>query len=178
MFDLINNTSKLLGDDLKKEIKGGSKLRIAASCFSIYAFNALKTELEQINELKFLFTTPTLIDEQVTDKVKKQRREFFIPKLSESGLCGTEFEIRLKNQMTQKAIARECAEWLRAKVQIKTLKEPVATQSMINIETSGEYKHYITELAYKYGYDSPESFLKAFKRFHGITPSQVKMNVS
>lgn len=60
--------------------------------------------------------------------------------------------------MTQKAIARECAEWLRAKVQIKTLKEPVATQSMINIETNGEYKHDITELAYKYGYDSPESF--------------------
>ncbi len=142
MFDLINNTSKLLGDDLKKEIKSDSRLRIAASCFSIYAFNALKYELEKIEELKFLFTTPTLIDEQVKDKVKKQQREFFIPKLSESGLCGTEFEIRLKNQMTQKAIARECAEWLRTKVQIKTLKEPVATQSMINIETNGAYMHY------------------------------------
>ena len=142
MFDLINNTSKLLGDDLKKEIQNGSKLRIAASCFSIYAFNALRSELEQIDELKFLFTTPTLIDDQVKDKVKKQQREFYIPKPSESGLCGTEFEIRLKNQMTQKAIARECADWLRSKAQIKTLREPVATQSMINIETSGKYIHY------------------------------------
>lgn len=142
MFDLINNTSKLLGDDLKKEIKSGSRLRIAASCFSIYAFNALKSELEQIEELKFLFTTPTLIDEQVKDKVKKYQREFFITKLSESGLCGTEFEIRLKNQMTQKAIARECAEWLRSKVQIKTLKEPVATQTMINVSVDGKYTHY------------------------------------
>lgn len=130
MFDLINNTSKLLGDDLKKEIKSGSKLRIAASCFSIYAFNALKSELEKIDELKFLFTSPTLIDEQVKDKVKKQQREFFIPKLSDIGLCGTEFEIRLKNQMTQKSIARECAEWLREKVRVKTLKEPVATQTV------------------------------------------------
>ncbi len=116
MFDVINNTSKLLGDDLKKEIKSGSKLRIAASCFSIYAYAALKEELEKIDELKFLFTTPTFIDKQIGDKIKKEKREFYIPKLSESGLCGTEFELRLKNQMTQKAIARECAEWIRSKV--------------------------------------------------------------
>lgn len=170
MFDLINNTSKLLGDDLKKEIRSGSKLRIAASCFSIYAFNALKSELEQIDELKFLFTTPTLIDEQVTDKVKKQQREFFIPKLSESGLCGTEFEIRLKNQMTQKAIARECAEWLRSKVAIKTLKGPVATQSMINIETNGTYMHYTPVGGFTtadLGYEQNESHLV------GITKSDI-----
>ena len=170
MFDLINNTSKLLGDDLKKEIKGGSKLRIAASCFSIYAFNALKGELEKIDELKFLFTTPTLIDEQVKEKVKKQQREFYIPKLSESGLCGTEFEIRLKNQMTQKAIARECADWLRSKVKIKTLKEPVATQSMINIETKGAYMHYTPVSGFTtadLGYEQNESNLV------GITKSDI-----
>lgn len=170
MFDLINNTSKLLGDDLKREIQSGSKLRIAASCFSIYAFNALRSELEQIDELKFLFTTPTLIDEKVKDKVKKQQREFFIPKLSESGLCGTEFEIRLKNQMTQKAIARECADWLRSKVQIKTLKEPVATQSMINIETNGTYMHYTPVGGFTtadLGYEQNESNLL------GITKSDI-----
>lgn len=170
MFDLINNTSKLLGDDLKKEIKSGSRLRIAASCFSIYAFNALKSGLEQIEELKFLFTTPTLINEQVKDKVKKQQREFFIPKLSESGLCGTEFEIRLKNQMTQKAISRECAEWLRSKVQIKTLKEPVATQGMINIETDGMYIHYTPIDGFTtadLGYEQNESNLV------GITKSDI-----
>lgn len=142
MPDIINNTSKLLGDDLRKEIKDGSRLRIAASCFSIYAYAALKTELEKIDELKFLFTTPTFIDEQVSDKLRKEKREFYIPKLSESGLCGTEFEIRLKNQMTQRAIARECAEWIKNKVKIKTLKSPVATQSMISIDNGGTYTHY------------------------------------
>ena len=142
MLDLINNTNKLLGDDLKREIKTGSRLRIAASCFSIYAYDVLKEELGSIEELKFLFTTPTMIGEQIKDGVKKQQREFYIPKLSESGLCGTEFEIRLKNQMTQKAIARECAAWLKEKVRIKTLKEPVATQSMINIETGDDHMHY------------------------------------
>ena len=142
MLDIINNTSKLLGDDLRKEIKSGSRLRIAASCFSLYAYAALKSELEKIDELKFLFTTPTFIDEQVSDKLRKEKREFYIPKLSESGLCGTEFEIRLKNQMTQRAIARECAEWIRNKVKIKTLKSSVATQSMISIDNGGTYTHY------------------------------------
>jgi len=138
MFDIINNTSKLLGDDLKKELKDGSSVRIAASCFSIYAYAALKEELEKIDELKFLFTTPTFVESQISDNVKKEKREFYIPK----GLCGTDFEIRLKNQMTQRAIARECAEWMRNKVRLKTLKEPIATQSMINVERTDNCVHY------------------------------------
>ncbi len=166
MLDIINNTSKLLGDDLKNEIRSGSKLRIAASCFSIYAYSALKAELEKIDELKFLFTTPTFVEEQVSDNIKHERREFYIPK----ELCGTEFEIRLKNQMTQKAIARECADWLRSKVHIKTLKEPVATQSMINIETNGEYMHYTPVGGFTtadLGYEQNESNLL------GITKSDI-----
>ncbi|MGN0783451.1 MAG: helicase-related protein [Christensenellales bacterium] len=142
MFDIINNKSKLLGDDLKEEIKSGSRLRIAASCFSIYAYDALKEELGKIEELDFLFTTPTFISEQVSDNIKKEKREFYIPKLSETGICGTDFEIRLKNQMSQKAIARECADWIRNKVKIKSLKEPIATQTMINISSRGSYVHY------------------------------------
>ncbi|MBQ8319712.1 MAG: DEAD/DEAH box helicase family protein [Clostridia bacterium] len=142
MVDIINNTSKLLGDDLREEIKSGSRLRIAASCFSIYAYAALKEELEKIEELSFLFTTPTFLSEQVSDNIKKEKREFFIPKLSETGICGTEFEIKLKNQMTQKAIARECAEWIKNKVKIKTLKEPISTQTMINITADDTHVHY------------------------------------
>ncbi len=33
----------------------------------------------------------------------------------------------------------------------------------------------IIDLAYKYGYDTPESFTKAFSRFHGISPMQIKV---
>ena len=142
MVDIINNTSKLLGDDLKNELKSGSRLRIAASCFSIYAYAALKEELEKIDELNFLFTTPTFLSEQVSDNIKKEKREFFIPKLSETGICGTEFEIKLKNQMTQKAIARECAEWIKEKVKIKTLKASISTQTMINVQTGDTHVHY------------------------------------
>lgn len=41
-MDIINNVQNLLGDDLKNTIEKGSKISIAASCFSIYAYEALK----------------------------------------------------------------------------------------------------------------------------------------
>lgn len=34
--------------------------------------------------------------------------------------------------------------------------------------------HKVIDLAYKYGYDTPESFTKAFRRFHGISPMQIR----
>ena len=70
-MEVINNTSKTLRDDLSVEIKEGSKLSIAAACFSIYAFQALKDELQGIDELRFIFTSPTV----VTEKAKKEKRK-------------------------------------------------------------------------------------------------------
>lgn len=100
-MELINNTTKTLKDDLSVEIKQGSKLSIAAACFSIYAFQELKEQLSQIEELRFIFTSPTF----VTEKAKKERREFYIPRLTrERNLYGTEFEIKLRNELTQKAL--------------------------------------------------------------------------
>lgn len=116
-MELINNTTKTLKDDLSVEIKDGSKLSIAAACFSIYAFQELKKELSGIDELRFIFTSPTF----TTEKAKKEKREFYIPRLNrERSLYGTEFEIKLRNELTQKAIARECADWIRKKVIFKS----------------------------------------------------------
>lgn len=116
-MELINNTSKTLRDDLSVEIKHGSKLSVAAACFSIYAFEVLKKELKSISELRFIFTSPTF----TTEKVKKEKREFYIPRLNrERSLYGTEFEVKLRNELTQKAIAKECADWIRQKVTFKS----------------------------------------------------------
>jgi len=116
-MELINNTEKTLRDDLSVELKQGSKLSIAAACFSIYAFEELKKELKGINELRFIFTSPTFI----TEKTKKEKREFYIPRLNrERSLYGTEFEVKLRNELTQKAIAKECADWIRQKVIFKS----------------------------------------------------------
>lgn len=109
---LIDNRINTLKEDLSGEIKKGSKMSIAAACFSIYAFQSLKEQLTQIDELRFIFTSPAFIAE----KAKKEKREFYIPRLArEKSLYGTEFEIKLRNELTQKAIAKECADWIRAK---------------------------------------------------------------
>lgn len=124
-MELINNTTKTLRDDLATEIKQGSKLSIAAACFSIYAFQELKKELQGIDELRFIFTSPTF----TTEKAKKEKREFYIPRLNrERSLYGTEFEVKLRNELTQKAIAKECAEWIRQKV---TFKSNVTNENMM-----------------------------------------------
>lgn len=124
-MELINNTTKTLKDDLSVEIKQGSKLSIAAACFSIYAFQEIKKELEGIEELRFIFTSPTF----TTEKAKKEKREFYIPRLNrERSLYGTEFEVKLRNELTQKAIAKECAEWIRKQV---TFKSNVTNENMM-----------------------------------------------
>lgn len=116
-MEVINNTTKTLKADLSVEIKKGSKMSIAAACFSIYAFQELKKQLTSIEELRFIFTSPTF----VAEKTKKEKREFYIPRLNrERNLYGTEFEIKLRNEMTQKAIAKECADWIKEKVTFKS----------------------------------------------------------
>ncbi|BAK36600.1 putative helicase [Microlunatus phosphovorus NM-1] len=118
---IINNVTDLLGDDLRTEIVPGSKVRIAASTFSIFAFEALRKELERVSELEFIFTSPSFVTEEVTDKLRKERREFFIPGgQAEKSLAGSDFEIRLRNKLTQRAIARECADWVRRKVAFRS----------------------------------------------------------
>lgn len=127
-FDNINNK---VVDDLRVSIKEGSKLSIASACFSIYAFEELKAQLKNIEELRFIFTAPSFI----SDKESKQRREFYIPRLDrERTLYGSEFEVKLRNQMTQKAIAIECADWIQKKVKFKSNTTSANMQGFINIE--------------------------------------------
>ena len=116
-MQIIDNITNTLKDDLQVTIKRGSKVSIAAACFSIYAYKELKKQLENIDELRFIFTSPTF----TTEKASKAQREFYIPRISrESSLYGTEFEVKLRNELTQKAIAKECADWIRSKVTFKS----------------------------------------------------------
>ncbi|GAB1476929.1 helicase-related protein [Bacillota bacterium] len=115
--EMLDNVNKTVKDDLTVSINKGDKLSIAAACFSIYAYQALKKQLDGIDELRFIFTSPTFLQE----KAPKEKREFYIPRLDrERSLYGTEFEVRLRNELTQKAIARECSDWIRKKVQFRS----------------------------------------------------------
>ena len=117
MPEMLDNVSKTVKDDLTLSINKGDKLSIAAACFSIYAYQALRKQLDGIAELRFIFTSPTFLRENAP----KAKREFYIPRLDrERSLYGTEFEVKLRNELTQKAIARECADWIRKKVQFRS----------------------------------------------------------
>jgi len=136
----FNNITERVIDDLKGSLTPKSKLSIAAASFSIYAFEALKEELEQIDELRFIFTSPTFNQE----KVRKQKREFYIPKLNrERNLYGSEFEIRLRNQLSQRAIARECADWIRRKVRFKTNVSEGTLNNFMNVSEGNDTYTYL-----------------------------------
>lgn len=130
MSSFFDNINSKVVDDLKVSIKDGSRLSIASACFSIYAFEELKSQLQNIDELRFIFTAPSFIH----DAEAKQRREFYIPRLDrERTLYGSQFEVKLRNQLTQKAIALECADWIRKKVRFKSNVTSANMQGFINI---------------------------------------------
>ena len=134
-MELFDNVTHLVKDDLQKTIGKDSRLSMAAACFSIYAFDALKKELSKIDSLRFLFTSPTFLKERAA----KEKREFYIPRLArEKSLYGTEFELKLRNKMTQRAIARECADWIREKVQFRSFTEEDAGAGYLIVENSEE----------------------------------------
>lgn len=131
-MQVLDNVNITLKDDLKENIKRGSKVSIAAACFSIYAYQELKKQLESVSELRFIFTSPTF----TTEKTAKAQRKFCIPRVSrEQSLYGTEFEVKLRNKLTQKAIAKECADWIRNKA---IFKSNVTQEQMIGFMTVDE----------------------------------------
>ncbi|MDR2728638.1 MAG: DEAD/DEAH box helicase family protein [Chitinispirillales bacterium] len=137
---VIDNVSKTVKDDLVTTIEKGSKLSIAAACFSIYAYQALKKQLDSIDELRFIFTSPSFI----TEKTQKEKREFYIPRLNrERSLYGTEFEIKLRNELSQKAIARECAEWIRKKVKFMSNVTNKGMVGFLNVVTADKQITYM-----------------------------------
>ena len=128
---LIDNVNKTLRDDLMATVKSGSRVSIAAASFSIYAFQELREQLKDIEELRFIFTSPSF----VTEKTDKQRREFYIPRLNrERDLFGSEFEIKLRNELSLKAVAKECAEWIRRKSCFKSNSTNESMMGFINVD--------------------------------------------
>lgn len=139
-MEIFDNVSKTVRDDLKEKIKRGSKVSIAAACFSMYAYKELKEQLDQVESFRFIYTSPTFTKE----KAEKQMREFYIPRLNrENSLYGTEFEIKLRNEMTQKAIARECAEWIRKKATFKSNVTGENMSGFMTVDSSEEKMSYM-----------------------------------
>jgi SNF2 family DNA or RNA helicase len=139
-MEIFDNIAKTIKDDLMVTIEKGSRVSIAAACFSIYAYQVLKEQFENIEELRFIFTSPAFVKE----KAPKEKREFYIPRLNrERSLYGTEFEVKLRNELKQKAIARECADWIRKKVKFKSNITLENMGGFLNVDTGNEQITYM-----------------------------------
>ena len=91
-MEIIDNINKTLKEDMIATVPSGSKVAIAASSFSIYAFQELKEQLSDISELRFTFTSPSFI----TEKTDKQKREFCVVKIG--NISTKSFEVYLMKQ--------------------------------------------------------------------------------
>lgn len=128
---VLDNKIDKFGDDLKNEIKKDDSCFVASAVFSMYGFEELKKELKNIKELDFIFTNPTFIKEK---EQQKQERLFEINNYKrEKSLVGSEFEIKLKNKMNGKAIAKECTKWIKEKVKFKSNVNNNPIQKFMNI---------------------------------------------
>lgn len=175
---LIDNRIEKLGDDLKKTIVPNSKIQICASIFSMYGFDSLKKELKEINELKFIFTDPTFVS---VASNKKESREFELNIHNrEKNINGSEFEVRLKNELTGKAIAKECADWIKQKVKFKSNINSSPIDKFINIESQKNICTYLNVNEFStvgLGYEKGNSLFTTINKVndnYGMTKYYIK----
>lgn len=100
-----------VGDFLKEKIQIGSKLSFVSAYFTIYAFEQIKDKLHGIDHLDFLFGEPTSIKKLDPDKTETRYFEI------------VDTKIALKNRLQQKTVAKECSDWIKEKVNIKSIRQ-------------------------------------------------------
>ena len=106
-----NHARGKVADFLADKIEAGSQLSVVSAYFTIYAYDALATQLDQIGHLNFLFGEPRFIAS--LDPEKTDKKAF---KIEDEGL-------ELANRLQQKDVARRCASWLRDKVEIRSVRQ-------------------------------------------------------
>ena len=133
--DFFDNRARIVKDDLVAHVGKGDRISIASSVFSMYAYRELREQLEGLDEFRFIFTS----DAFTASRPRKESREFYIPRLTrEQGLFGTQFEIKLRNELTQKAVATECADWIRRKARFKSFAESGHMDSFLEVSQRGD----------------------------------------
>ena len=126
---LTNKNSELLGEAIKPYIKSKSQISILASYFTIYAFESLKKELSKVDHFRFIFDEPTFINKNPKTNSQKNR---------ENKLFNDIDEIAFRNKLDQVKIARECAHWIKEKVEFKSVTEQSYSNQIMSILTKDE----------------------------------------
>lgn len=138
---LDNIGRQRLGDALRDAIDDGAKLSIIASYFTVFAYGELRDELSKVDELRFIFDEPTFARQMESEK---DPREFIVSRRSrERGVGGTGLELTLRNNINQRALARECAEWARRRATFKTARQRgmIATSGSYHVENPASESH-------------------------------------
>ncbi|WP_306535036.1 helicase-related protein [Geobacter sp.] len=97
------------GDFVREAIAPDAKLSFVSAYFTVHAYNALRDDLERAGNLRFLFGEPRFV--RSLDREYKQSRQY---NLTEQGLS-------LGNQLVQRRLAKDCADWIRRKVEIRSV---------------------------------------------------------
>lgn len=117
---MLDNKFSFVYQELSQSIKKGSKVSIISALFSMYAYDKLKKDLNKIDKMRFIYTKPSFLKDN-----KKESRQYYI---DNNSIFGNDYEIKLKNELTQGSISKECSDWIREKVEIKSFKIPNEAQ--------------------------------------------------
>jgi len=112
-----NKRGKKVHEELSSNMRLGSNLSVISAYFTIYAFEKMKDDLARIDSMRFIYTEPSFVNSE-----DELIREYYIDSKPTRNISGNRFEIKLKNEMKQAHIARECAKWIEDKVEVKSLK--------------------------------------------------------
>lgn len=117
---ILDNKFNFVYQELTDNIKKGSKLSVVSALFSMYAYDKLNKDLNKIDNMRFIYTKPSFLKDN-----DKESRQYYI---DNNSIFGNDYEIKLKNELTQGSISKECADWIREKVEIKSFKKPNEAQ--------------------------------------------------
>lgn len=118
-MEFLNNVGpERLGDALATSIDEGARLSIISAYFTVFGYKELKDELSKTDEVRFLFSEPTFI--KAMEDAKDPRQFELECRDRERGVGGIGLELTLSNNLNQRAIARECAEWVRSKCSFRS----------------------------------------------------------
>ena len=147
-MEILDNTEgKRLVDALRANLDDEAKLSIISAHFSLFAFGELREELERLDSVRFLFSEPTFIQDMgwvvgapEFDIARRAQGE------REKALADSSLELTLRNKLSQRALARACASWLREKVTFRSVQREhmlQLTPSYI-VEDSAKSPHLLT----------------------------------
>ncbi|HEX7585841.1 MAG TPA: hypothetical protein VF373_14225 [Prolixibacteraceae bacterium] len=105
-----NFSNGSVGNFLVDKIEKNSNLSFVTAYFTIYAYEKLKPQLDNVNSLRLLFGEPRFIKSVASTTDTKSY------KIEDEGLV-----IPIENRLQQKLIAKQCSNWIREKVEIKSL---------------------------------------------------------